>query len=77
MNYEAAKLSRNLAENCRFRGTASISTSRGIFLYFTVDLESPPKLPLTLGGYGPPPNAWFTGPTRVLAPNAPRSVQLF
>jgi len=27
------------------------------------------KLPLPIGGYGPPSNTWFPGPTRILNPN--------
>jgi len=29
----------------------------------------PSKLPLPMGGSGPPSNTWFPGPTRVLSPN--------
>ena len=28
-----------------------------------------PKLPLPIGGSGPPSNTWFLGPTQVLNPN--------
>ena len=30
---------------------------------------SPQNLPLPMGGFGPPSNTWFTGPTQVLNPN--------
>ena len=39
-------------------------------LYFTMGRPFPPsKLPLPMGGYGPPSNTWFPGPTQVLNPN--------
>jgi len=31
--------------------------------------EMPLKLPLALGEFGPPPDVWFLGPTRVHIPN--------
>jgi len=34
-------------------------------LYFTMGQEMPKKLPLLVGGSGPPPNTWFLGPSRV------------
>jgi len=42
-----------------------------VSLYFTVGRtgSSPSKLPLPVGGPGPPSNTWFRGPTRVLNPN--------
>jgi len=33
------------------------------------DANSPPKLPLPMGGFGPPSNTWLAGPTQVLNPN--------
>jgi len=38
-------------------------------LYFTMGRSFPPKLPLPMGGSGPPSNTWFPGPTRDLNPN--------
>jgi len=39
-------------------------------LYFTMGRPFlPSKLPLPMGGSGPPSNTWFPGPTRVLSPN--------
>jgi len=38
-------------------------------LYFTTGRPSPSKLPLPMGGCGPPSNTWFFGPTRVPNPN--------
>jgi len=41
----------------------------GYSLYSTTAWNMPSKLPLTLGGSEPPPNAWFLRPTQVHAPN--------
>jgi len=38
-------------------------------LFSTMSWEMPLKLPLALGGFGPPPDVWFPGPTRVHIPN--------
>jgi len=40
-----------------------------VSLYFTMGAPSPSKLPLPMGGSGPPSNTWFPGHTRVLNPN--------
>ena len=37
---------------------------------FSMGRKSPPKLPLTMGGCGPPSNAWLLGPTTPHTPNA-------
>jgi len=41
----------------------------GYYLYFAVGPEDAPKLPLPWGVIWAPPNTWFSGPTRVHAPN--------
>jgi len=41
-----------------------------VSLYFTMGRPFPPsKLPLPIGGSGPPSGTWFPGPTQVLNPN--------
>ena len=45
------------------------SRIRTVSLFFTRGHLSPSKLPLPMGGSGPPSNTWFLGPTRVHNPN--------
>jgi len=46
---------------------------------YTLQWVAPPplKLPLPIGGYGPPSNKWFLGPTRVLNQTVSQSLQPF
>jgi len=42
---------------------------RRVSHYITMGRYVFPKLPLFLGGSGPPPNTWYLGPARVIKPN--------